>query len=100
MGAKPSADRLPALNACIEDLRGEQKRLQKAQQPRDAGSVRDAITMLGDIIEYGVHGGKLPSAVNPYTRAILEKHGLLDFIHPPFPRREPPKFLGPHHLKG
>lgn len=94
---KPPADRLPALLACIEDLKVERKRLAKAQQPRDAGSVRDNITMLGDIIEYGVHGGKLPSAVNQYTRDIMKKHGVDDFIHPPFERRPLPTSLLPHH---
>jgi hypothetical protein len=92
MGAsnKPSPDRLPALRACIEELKLEKVRLQKAGFPRDSGSVGDSIIMLGDIIEYGVHGGKLPNALNKYVRAILEKHGFSDLIHEPFAQRPLP----------
>lgn len=73
-----------ALRSCLEELQAEQARLRKAKI-RDASSMLDDLVMLGDILEHGVHGGKLPSSINRYTREILAKHGLSeDLIHQPF----------------
>jgi len=92
--AKPAKERIPALEACIADLNAESRILKKrgGAKRRDGSGVLDVVLFLKDIIKYGIHGGKVPYAMNRFARAIFEEDGVEDFIQEPRPRKSLSKF--------
>lgn len=91
--AKPTADRIPAINACLADLRTLAKLLAKQKLSRDRGNVTDDICMLELVRDYGSYGGKVAYPVNEPSFSVFEKHGIADLIHskPPRKQRHVPK---------
>jgi len=93
MGTHPPKDRIPALEACAEDLRTLAAKMRKEKAIGIyVGTVLDNICALELVIKYGSYGGKVPYPVSEPSLSVFKKHGIEDFIHPPWqPRHRPSK---------
>ncbi len=89
MSTKPTdPEVLRAIDACLAELRLLVVKLKKSGAISiHIGCVKDNISSLELVRDYGSYGGKVPYPVKDPSLSVFRAHGLEDLIHPAPPSR-------------